>query len=106
MDKNFYRSIGYPIGPPQKLYEDDQATIKRVLLDRITPQARPINVLINSLHDIHLQKIFEMIDTRSNMQLDDLNSKPHGGKSLRDPIDRAIGVHFYPPPRSEHYILL
>ena len=35
-----------------------------------------------------------MIDTRSNMQLYDLNSKPHGGKSLRDLIDPAIGVHF------------
>ena len=40
------------------------------------------------------------------MQLADLNSKPRGGKSLKDIIDRAIGVHLYLPPGSEHYKLL
>ena len=44
-----------------------------------------------------------MVDTRSNMQLADLNSKHHGRKSLRNIIDRAIGVCFYPPPGSLHY---
>ena len=29
------------------------------------------------------------------MQLAELNYKPHGGKSLRDLIDHAIGVCFY-----------
>ena len=40
------------------------------------------------------------------MQLSDLNSNPHGRKSLRDIIYHAIGVHFYPPPGSEHYKLI
>ena len=43
-----------------------------------------------------------MVDTKSNMQLSDLNYKPHGGKSLRYIIDRVIGAHFYPPPGLEH----
>ena len=47
-----------------------------------------------------------MVDTRSNMQLADLNSKPHGGKSLRNLIDRAIEDRIYPPRGSEHYKLL
>ena len=42
----------------------------------------------------------------SSMQLDDLNSKPYGGKGLRDIIEGAIGVCFCPPPESEHYTLL
>ena len=46
-----------------------------------------------------------MVDTRSNMQLADLNSKPCVGNSLRDLIDRTIVVCFYPPPVSEHYKL-
>ena len=37
------------------------------------------------------------------MQLDDLNSYPHGGKSLQNLIDRAIGARFYPSPGSLHY---
>ena len=47
-----------------------------------------------------------MVDTRSNMQLADLNSKPHGGKNLRDLIECAIVPHLYPTPGSEHYIPL
>ena len=40
------------------------------------------------------------------MQLADLNSKPHGGKILRDLIDHKIGVRFYLTPGSEHYRIL
>ena len=88
--RNFHRSIGYPIGPPSKLYEDNQVTIKILLADRITPLARHPNVLITALHDIRLLNTFEMVDTRSNMQLSDIKSKSRGGKSLRDIIEYAI----------------
>ena len=37
------------------------------------------------------------------MQLADLNSKPHGGKSLQNIINCAIGFQFYHPPGSLHY---
>ena len=47
-----------------------------------------------------------MLDKRENMKLSDLNTKPNGVKSLRDIIDRTIGLHLYPPPGSEHYKLL
>ena len=104
--RNFYKSIGYPIGPPSKIYEDNQAIIKRVLAERITPQARPIDILITALHELHLRKTSEMLDTRSNMQLADLNSKPHSGKSLRYLIYCVFGVHLYPPPGLEQYKIL
>ena len=47
-----------------------------------------------------------MVDTRSNMQFAELNSKPNGRKSLRNLIDRSIGSHFYPSPRLVHHQLL
>ena len=47
-----------------------------------------------------------MVDTRSKMQLSDLNSEPHVRKSLRNLIDRTIGVCFYPPPVSQNHKLL
>ena len=47
-----------------------------------------------------------MVDTRSNIQLSDLNSKPHVRKSLRNLIDRAIGAQLYTPPVSLHYQLI
>ena len=101
--RDFFRSIGYPIGSPLKLYKDNQATVKTVLTDIITPQSRPLDVLITAIHELHLRKIFEMVETRSNLQLSDLNSKPHGVKILQNLIYRAIGVQFYPPTGSLHY---
>ena len=110
LDKNWIiyllGSIGYPIGHPYKIYEDNQVTIKRAMADRIAPQARPLDVLITSLHELHLRKIIDMVDTRSNMQLSDLNSKPHGGKSLRNIIGPSIGSRFYPSSESVHYKLI
>ena len=47
-----------------------------------------------------------MVDTRSNIQLANLNSKPRGGKIPRDILYHAIGFRFYPPPGSEHYKVL
>ena len=44
-----------------------------------------------------------MVDTRSKIQLADLNSKPNYGKILRNLFDRATSVLFYPPPGSLHY---
>ena len=78
----------------------------RVLAYIITTQYRTINVLITDIHELHILKTFEMVDTRSNMQHSDLNSKPHGRIILRDLIDRAIGSCFYPPTGSEHYKLI
>ena len=46
-----------------------------------------------------------MVDTRSNMKLADINSKPHGGKILRDLIERLIVYRFYPPTGLKIYKL-
>ena len=51
-----------------------------LLVDRITTQPRPPDVLITDFHELHLQKTFEMVDTIPNIQFFDLNSNPHGGK--------------------------
>ena len=54
--RKLFRSIGYPIGPPSKLYEDKQSTLKRVFADIITPQDKPIDVLITAIHELYLRK--------------------------------------------------
>ena len=60
LDKNWVRnfnvSIGYPIGPPSKLYQDNQSTNKRVFMDIITPQHRPLYFMITAIHEIYLRK--------------------------------------------------
>ena len=52
--RNFFIKIVYQIGPPLNVYEENQATIKIVLADMITPQARPIDILTTALHEHHL----------------------------------------------------
>ena len=81
-----------------KLYEDNQTTTKRVSEDRITPRSDLLTSC--SMLNTSFIKIFEILETRSNMLLSDLNSKPHYVKSLRDIIYCVIGVRFYPPPGS------
>ena len=71
----------------------------------ITPQARPLGVLITAIYEIYLIKQIDMVDTRSNMQLADLKSKPHVEKSIINLIDHAIVDRFYPTPGPEHYKL-
>ena len=104
--RDFFISIGCPIGPPSKLYEDNQAKIKRVLSDIIKTQSRPLGVLITALRELHLIKTFDMVDTRSNMQLSDLKSKPHGGKSIINIMSHSIGYRLCPPSVLVHYKLL
>ena len=72
----------------------------------IAPQARPIDVLITALRELHIRKTFEMVEIRSNMQLADLNSKPRGRKILKKLIDSSIGDRLYPIPGSVQYKLL
>ena len=103
---DFHKPSGYPIGLRLKIYEDNQATIKRVLADIITPESRPIDSLITALHGSHLRNKFEMADTISNTQSADLKSKTHGKKRFLNLIDCAIGTRFYPPPGSLHYQLI
>ena len=45
-----------PIGPPSKLYEDNQATIKIFLAKIITPQAIHIDAQIAAIHELHPRK--------------------------------------------------
>ena len=67
--RKFYISIGYPILPPSKLYEDNQAPIKIILSKIIPPQSSPLNILITDIDEHHLHKHFDMLDKRSNMKL-------------------------------------
>ena len=81
--RKYCRPIGYPIGPPSKLYEENQAIMKIVLEYRIKTQSRNLDVIITAIHEHHIRKIFDILDTISNMQISELNSKTHGGLSLR-----------------------
>ena len=76
------------------------------MVDIIKSQDRPIGVLITALHEHRPCKKIDMVDTRSNIKLAELNYKNHGGKSLRDLVDCAVGECFYNPPGSDHHKLI
>ena len=41
----------------------------------------------------------------SELEKEDMNTKPHGGSTLQQKILPLVGFQFYPPPNSEHYKL-
>ena len=100
---NVCRSIGYIIGAPKQLYKNNQSTIKQVPVNRITPQARYINILITDLHKYHLRQTFVTVDTISNTQLDDLNYKTQEVQILIYLVDQFICACFYLSSVSENH---
>ena len=64
-----------------------------------------LKMIMTDNHENNPRKISDIVDTISNLQLDDLNSKPHGGPILRDLINRKIGARLYPPPGSIYHPL-
>ena len=88
------------------MYKENQATIKRLLENRITNPVRQLDVLITTINDLHIHNTLDMLGTRSNIQFANINSKPHGRQSLRDIIDKTISVFFYTTLGSKHYNLL
>ena len=58
---------------------------------------------------LHQQKSFGIINPLpcpTSRQVADFNSKPTGGSLLQQSFLYIVGARFYPPPSSEHYILL
>lgn len=104
--RNFMTSIGYPICLPTPTYEDNQAMIKQVEKDRLTPQAHPVDVLITSLHEHKLRGTYALADCRTDLMLADFYSKPLKCNELADKICWAAGVRYFPPPKTDHYIKL
>ena len=49
--RDLFRSTGYPIRPPSKIYEENQAIIKKDMGEIIAPQSRPLDVLITALQN-------------------------------------------------------
>lgn len=101
--RNFMTSIGSPICLPTPTYEDNQATIKQVNKDRLTPRARPVDVLITSLHEHKLRGTYEIADCHTDLMLADFNSKPLKGNELANKVFWAEGVRFLPPSTSTHF---
>ncbi len=104
--RNFLKTIGYPCKTPTTTYEDNSATISQVLKDRITPKARPVDILVTNLHDLYLQEVFEIKSCKTNYMLADINSKPLGGDSLHNKVLWIIGHRYFPKIGSRHYRLL
>jgi hypothetical protein len=104
--RSFLTTIGYGQSLPKLTFEDNNATISQVIKDCLTPQARPLDVLITSLHDHHKRGTFKIASCSTKLMLADYNSKPLSGDILLDKILWSIGSRFYPPKNTDHHIEL
>ena len=101
-------SIGYGLQHPTPTYEDNVATIRQVLKDRIAPQACPIDVLVMGLNEHYLRGMFISSYTKTIMMLANFNTKPQAGDNLQQPVLWTVGHRFYPTleTNATHYKLL
>ena len=91
---------------PTKVMEDNQATLKQVLNDRITHQVRHLDVLITWLHEHSLRGTFTPEYKNTHTMLADFNTKPCTGKAFQEKVQYMRGHTYLPPPNSEHFRLL
>ena len=98
--------LGHAQLQPTIINEDNQPLITEVTHGRITPNVRHLDVPLAYLHEQYLRKIFDLHYIITSLQQADINTKPHGGGSLKNVILDLIGFSFYPPASSDHYKLL
>ena len=77
-----------------KQHQNKNVKLKRLLLYRITPQTGLSTSSSLLSTTIIFKKRFKWWKI-SNMQLSDINSKPHVRPSFQDLLDHAIGAWFY-----------
>ena len=104
--RNTLQSLNESQTSPTPTFEDNAATIKQVLNDRLTPRVKHIDVLVSWLNEQFSRDKFIPVSCASGDQEADMNSKPHGGFTLQKKLLPLVGFQFYPPPDSLHYKLL
>ena len=101
--RRLLQQLGYPQIGPTDIAEDNQPLITEVTHSRITPGIRHLDVPIAFLQEQFQRHSFKPIYTNTTDQPADINTKPHGGGSLRKIILSLIGFQHFPPSTSEHY---
>ena len=104
--RRFLQQLGYSQNEPTVIAEDNQPLIHEVTHNRITSRVRHLDVPLAHLQEKYLHEIFIPVYKNTSLQPADVNTKPHGGTSLRKIILPIIGFSSYPPSDSEHFKLL
>lgn len=105
--RSFLASIGRPLAEPVIIYEDNDAAIKAVLADHLTPRLRHLDTLVTTLNEWYRIKHYVprrlssyQIHARG-LQLQTTSRRT----STNTSTPCAWSTRFYPPPNSEHYKL-
>ena len=104
--RRFMESMGRPLTHPSPTYEDNNATISQILKDRLTPRIKHLDIPMTILHEDHQREICVAAYCPTDLNISDVNTKPHGGVTLQKKILWTTGLRYYPPAGSEHYKLL
>ena len=91
---------------PTPVYCDSQPCIDILNSNSVTTRVKHIAVPIQWIHQQIYLKKFVMCKIGTHLNLSDSGTKPNSSPVHFRQFDRLIGVHFYPPPDSEHYKLL
>ena len=104
--RRFLESVGRPLTHPTPTYEDNDATISQILKERLTPRIKHLGIPMTVLHEDHQRGVYVAAYCPTDLNISDVNTKPHGGVTLQKKIMWTTGFRYYPPTWSEHYKLL
>ena len=98
--------LGFPQIGPTTIHEDNQPLIDEIHNNKITSTARHLDIPLGFLQEQFRRLLFDLQYKHTHLQPADVNTKPHGGPSLKTTILSLIGFKYYPPADTEHYKLL
>jgi hypothetical protein len=73
---DFVSSLGYPIGTDIPTIEDSQGTIRAIKSFSIPENTRYLATKITWLNELYAAGIITLLDTKTTLQLADINTKP------------------------------
>jgi hypothetical protein len=100
----FLSAIGKPLVTPSTIFEDNQGTIKLIIMQKLTDTVRHHDVKLAWLSENFLRGSFPVAYSKTALMLVDCSTKPVNGSHLYQQISFAIGVCFYPDRSQQHYI--
>jgi hypothetical protein len=102
--QTFMSAIGKSFTSPCTIFEDNQGTIKLIRTQRLTDMVCHHDVKLAWLNGNFLRGSFIVAYSKTALMLVDCSTKPVNGSQLFQQIAFAIGVHFYPNLKEQHYI--
>jgi len=82
--RRFLESVGKPVKGPTPAYEDNDAAILQIKADKLTPRIKHLDIMMSWSHETGNYGQFVAIYCETHLNINDMNTKPHGRQTLQN----------------------